>query len=193
MSETVPTLLYVVPLSGALFFASVVVLARRRQLTAARTALAALTATYIGGIVANTVFPISLAPQHHYDTEPLPLNLVPFAQYELRDAAINVAVFVPLGIIVPLMLTRPGPVRVILILTATSAMIEVTQFVTACLAHGGHIADVNDLATNTLGGAIGFGLYTISRRQPRIARVLRRLQWHADPPSGNRRQSSFGR
>src|SRR5262245_7073750 len=45
----------------------------------------------------------------------------------------------------------------------------VTQFVTAHLLGGGHIADVNDLLFNTAGGALGVGLFAALVRKPAAA------------------------
>jgi glycopeptide antibiotics resistance protein len=180
MFGRVPMLPVVVPMTVALFALLLWVLHRRGRLAPARGAVAAAAAVYAGGVVANTVFPIFLAWPRSDGPEPLPLNLVPVVGYEVADAVTNALVFVPLGILVALMLARPTWARTIAVTTGVSAAVEATQFVTARFAHGGHIADVNDLASNVLGGAVGYALYAVAMRQPALARVVERFRWHRE-------------
>lgn len=66
-----------------------------------------------------------------------------------------------------------------------SLAIEAAQFVTAHLLGGGHIADVNDLLSNSVGGAVGFGLFSALVRVPGAATLVDRFRW-AEPhnPAG---------
>lgn len=57
-------------------------------------------------------------------------------------------------------------------IAAISMTIEMTRFITAGLAAGGHIADINDWLCNTAGGATGFGLFTLRSAFPRPRDVL---------------------
>src|SRR5687768_18451910 len=104
----VPMLPVVVPLGVVIFLVLIWALRSRGRVTLARASVAAALAVYAGGVLANTVFPIFLrVGTGFYDgPRPLPLFLVPFADYGLEDALINVAVFVPLGVIIPLLIDR---------------------------------------------------------------------------------------
>ncbi|MGN8049107.1 VanZ family protein [Curtobacterium sp. 22159] len=177
MFGKLPTLPFVVPLGIVLFVVLLWLLHRRGRLTVARSAVAAATALYSGGIVANTVFPIYLAWPSSGGSELLPLNLVPVVDYEIDDAVQNILVFVPLGILVSLMLARPTWLRVIAICAGISLGIEVAQFLTARLAHGGHVADVNDWISNSVGGVLGWALSAACMRQPVLARWIGRFRW----------------
>lgn len=159
MFGKLPTLLFIIPFGILLFAGQLWILHRRLRLTVLRACVAAVTALYAAGIAANTVFPIYLAWPQPAETEPLPLNLVPLLDYELLDFTQNVIAFVPIGIILSLVLRRPHWWRVVPIAAGVSLAIEVTQFITAQFAHGGHIADINDLLSNTLGAATGYVLY----------------------------------
>ncbi len=181
MFGRVPMLPVVVPMAVVLFALLLWVLHRRGRLTSARGAVAAAAALYAGGVVANTVFPIYLAWPRSDGPVLLPLNLVPVIGYEVGDAVTNALVFVPLGILVALMLARPTWARTIAVTAGISAAIELTQFLTARFVHAaGTSADVNDLASNIVGGALGYALYAAAMRRPALARVIERFRWHRE-------------
>lgn len=185
MFGKVPVLPVVLPLSGMLCVGLLWVLRSRRRLSLPRAAVAAVLAIYAGGVVANTVFPIYLDWPTSVGADPLPLALVPFRDYEVADAVSNVLVFLPLGLLVPLLLARPSWWRVLLIVAATSLAIEALQFLAADLAGGGHIADVNDWLFNTIGGAVGFGVFTLLARSPAAAALIDRFRWSAGTRAGS--------
>lgn len=114
------------------------------------------------------------------------LALVPLVGYEVADALMNVAVFVPLGVLVPLLGARASWWRTVLVAAGVSLGIEVTQLVTAHLLGGGHLADVNDLLFNVLGGALGHGLLCAGTRVPWVAALVERFRW-SDPATGGAR------
>ncbi|WP_251009328.1 VanZ family protein [Curtobacterium sp. ISL-83] len=161
-----------------LFVVLVAVLRARRRLTLPRATVAAALSVYAGGVVANTVFPIYLDwPASEGPWIP-PVNVVPVVGYEWADAVINVMVFLPLGLLVPLLVARPSWLRVVTTIAGISLAIELAQFVTAGLAAGGHIADVNDLFCNTVGGALGYALFVLLDRIPVTAGLVDDFRWH---------------
>lgn len=180
-SIEVPALPIVVPLGVVVFLVLLWTLRSRGRVTLARASVAAVLALYVGGVVANTVFPvfIHLGTWPDRGPRPLALWLVPFVGYGIEDALVNVAVFVPLGVLVPLLVARPNWWRVTAVVAGASLAIELTQMATAGLAFGGHIADVNDWMTNVLGGVIGYGLFVLVTRSGTVARVVQRFRWPA--------------
>ncbi|MFJ4253508.1 VanZ family protein [Microbacterium sp. NPDC090003] len=185
----VPMLPIVIPLGIVIFLVLIQVLRSRGRVTLARASVAAVLAIYAGGVVANTIFPIFLRiGTGFYDgPRPLPLYLVPFADYGLEDALINIAVFVPLGILIPLLVSRPSWWKVVAIVAGASLAIELTQMAVARLASSGHLADINDWMTNVLGGVIGYGLFLLATRSRTIARFVEHFRW---PAKADRRASS---
>lgn len=175
----VPMLPIVIPLGVVIFLVLIRVLRSRGRVTLPRASVAAVLAVYAGGVIANTVFPIFLrVGTGFYDgPRPLPLYLVPFVDYGFEDALINVAVFVPLGMLVPLLTARPSWWRVMAIVAGASLAIELAQMATARLALSGHLADINDWMTNILGGAIGYGLFVLMTRSKTIAGFVRHFLW----------------
>ncbi|VTR76087.1 VanZ family protein [Cellulomonas hominis] len=182
MFRQVPVLPVVVPLAAATLAVLLWSLARRGRLSVPRAALALALCVYAAGIVANTVFPVFLdkpagsAPWSDH------LALVPLAGYEMADAVMNIVVFVPLGMLVPLLMVRPSWWRTVAAAACVSLGIEVTQLVTAHLLGGGHLADVNDLVFNVVGGAAGYLLLAAVTRVPWAAALVERFRWHGTGP-----------
>jgi glycopeptide antibiotics resistance protein len=139
--------------------------------------VAVVLSVYAAGVVANTVFPVFLdkprvgVPWSEY------LVLDPTTGYEVADAVVNVLVFVPLGALVALVLARPSWPRVMAVVVASTLAIEVTQYLTAHLLGGGHVADVHDLFFNVVGGALGLGLLQLASRVPGLAGFVDRFRW----------------
>lgn len=175
MFREVPALPVVVPLSAVVLVGLLWRLRRRGLLDAPRAAVAVALGVYAGGITANTVFPVYLDPvarSTRWSVQP-----VPFTDYEWADAATNVAVFVPLGILLPLALGTFAWRRMLLAVTAASLAIELLQLVTGAFLGGGHVADVDDLLSNVLGGAAGLALLAALGRTPAGARLVERFRW----------------
>jgi len=177
----IPVLPVVVPLAVLVVAVLLVLLARRGRFSAPRAAVAVALGVYTAGIVANTVFPIFLDKPARDGGWIQHLALVPLAGYQVDDAMINVAVFVPLGMLVPLLTVRPSLRRTVLVAASISLGIEATQYVTAHALGGGHLADVNDLVFNVIGGAVGHGVLAALVRVPRVAALVDRFRW-ADAP-----------
>ncbi|MFC5012442.1 VanZ family protein [Nocardioides plantarum] len=167
----------VVPLAAGVVVAGVWHLRRRGLLTVPRAAVALAMAVYVAGVVANTVFPI-------YTDKPASsprwsdfVSVTPLAGYEVVDAVTNVVVFVPVGLLVSLAVPRWSRARALAAAVAVSLSIEVTQYVTAHLLGGGHVADVNDLIFNVVGAAVGLLLLVVVAHVPLGARGLERFRW----------------
>ncbi|MEZ0165265.1 VanZ family protein [Kineococcus sp. LSe6-4] len=179
----VPVLPVVVPVAAVAFLGLLWSLRRRGRLSLPRAAVAAALCVYLAGTIANTVFPVFLDKPTGTRPWSAFLNVVPVVGYEPADFAMNVAVFVPLGVLVALVVTRPSWTRVLAVAAAISATIEVTQFVTATTLGGGHVADVNDLLSNVVGGLLGAGLLALLDRVPAVRAVVDRFRWQDGSPA----------
>lgn len=173
----VPVLPVVIPFGIVVIAVLLAVLWARRSFSLPRGAVAAAVAVYAAGIVGNTVFPIFLdKPDSGVPWMP-GLALIPFAEYELDDALMNMLVFVPLGILIPLMLARPTWLKVVAAAAITSLTVESLQLAAQAFFAGGHIADVNDFLSNVAGGALGYGLLLLLARVPALARLIDLFRW----------------
>ena len=123
----------------------------------------------VGWILALTIFPIPVGARwwrfHRLFSN---MSLVPFRtigtqlshgleRYEARQLLGNIALFAPLGLLLPVALKtfrRAWPT--LLVAAALSMMIETTQ---ALLP--GHSTDVDDVILNTTGAALGYLAFSI--------------------------------
>ena len=171
MFREVPVLPVVVPLAAVVLAAGWWHLHRRGLLTLPRAGVALATSVYAAGIVANTIFPIYLdKPGSGHRWGEL-VSLTPLVGYDVLDAVINVGVFVPIGLLVPLVAPGWSRTRALAVAALVSLFIEATQYVTANLLGGGHVADVNDLLFNVVGAALGLLLLSALTRSPSGARL----------------------
>lgn len=172
----VPVLPVAVPFGVVVFVVQLALLLRGRRFTWPRVAVAAAIAVYAAGILANTVFPIFLHPNSSNEPWAPALALILFHDYELADALTNVAVFVPLGVLLQLLLRRPRWWKALLTSAAVSLTIELLQLAAQKLLSGGHVADVNDFIWNTLGGVIGYAIIVLLTRVPIVAALVNRFR-----------------
>ncbi|MEJ6489909.1 VanZ family protein [Leucobacter sp. USCH14] len=135
-------------------------------------------AIYAAGIFANTVFPIHLDPVRIGQPWTPHVALVPFNDYEVGDALMNIGVFVPLGVLIPLLMRRPSAWKVLVAAATTSFCIEAAQLAAQAFFAGGDIADVNDFIWNVTGGMLGYGLLRLASRSSRVSRELAGFRWH---------------
>ena len=81
-------------------------------------------------------------------------------EFKVNNHAGNILGFVPLGLLLALLFERlQHPGKLILAVFIISLFFEVLQFVS-----GLGIFDVDDLLLNSLGGFIGYGLFTLFKR-----------------------------
>lgn len=172
----VPVLPVAVPFGVVVFVVQLTLLLRGRRFTWPRASVAAAIAVYAAGILANTVFPIFLHPTPSDEPWAPALALIPFHDYELADALTNVAVFVPLGVLLQLLMRRPRWWRALLTSAAVSLTIELLQLAAQKLFSGGHVADVNDFIWNILGGVIGYAIVVLLTRVPIVAALVNRFR-----------------
>lgn len=87
------------------------------------------------------------------------VNLIPFYNINTMGFFLNILLFVPFGILVPLIWQKKnGFLPVLFSGFAFSLLIEVSQLL------GYRVSDVDDLMTNTVGAIFGFFLYRIWRK-----------------------------
>ena len=113
-----------------------------------RTALYCVLAIYL-----SAVFAVAGLPTVGYIRFDPNINLKPFAYMfsDFTNSFLNVVLFVPLGILLPLLWHRfQNPLRILCFGLMFSVGIEILQLFTS------RATDINDLITNTLGALIGW-------------------------------------
>lgn len=189
--QELPVLPIVLALAGFAFAIMLWRLHRRGGLTVPRVLISGAACLYGAGVLANTIFPIYVGGVSAPKDWTVFLNLEPLADTETFDMAQNVLVFLPLGILLPLV----GRVRsiwwVILFGFLLSLSMEVIQLLNAVTGHGGHIADINDLAANTVGAPIGYCLYLVASQMPVLGGWVDACAWPSrDESPGSPRVAS---
>jgi hypothetical protein len=128
-------------------------------------------------MIANTLLPVHLGSggsDQPWWTYP---DLTPLVDTEPADMVANVVVFLPLGVLLPLVGQVSSARRVLLLGFLLSLTMELLQWLNAVTVHGGHIADVNDLLANTLGAPLGYGVLRLARLVPALRRWADAATW----------------
>jgi len=151
-----------------------VVAAMRRRGKASRRRIVAVSVLFLYAVtvVAITAFPIRVRQADWADDGwSTVLRLVPFVVPPL-SFVLNVVMFVPFGVLVPLLWPRADAVwRLAGWAVCASAGIELTQFVLWVTLGSHRMVDVNDLIANTAGALVG--LLILRRAVPTAARRAR--------------------
>jgi glycopeptide antibiotics resistance protein len=144
----------------------VVLVAMRRRSGASRRRLVAvaLLILYAVAVTAVTQFPVRVRPAAFWIDEPWwsVLRWIPF-QVPPVGFVLNVVMFVPLGVLVPLLWPRTDALlRLTAWAACASGAIELTQFVLWVTLGSRRTVDVNDLISNTAGAVLGLLLLRIA-------------------------------
>ena len=115
-------------------------------------------------MVANTLLPIHLGAADSDLPWWASVNLTPLAGTEWFDMARNVVVFVPLGLLLPLVARVRSARGVLLWGFLVSLTMEALQL-------------VNDLLANTLGAPTGYGLFRAAVLLPALAHLAGAATW----------------
>ena len=83
----------------------------------------------------------------------------------MRNARGNVALFIPLGILLPLVWRRLRFWNGLLVATGVSVSIELLQYLSRGWG-GNRLADVNDVILNVAGACLGLALVSLLRLRP---------------------------
>jgi glycopeptide antibiotics resistance protein len=122
-----------------------------------RWVTALLLVGYAVAVVAVTIFPITPHPPSYWAGEPwwTMLHYIPFV-VDAPSFVLNVIMFVPFGVLVPLRWPRADAFgRLLGYAAAASAAIELTQLVLGLTIGSRRTVDINDLIANTTGALAG--------------------------------------
>ena len=126
-------------------------------MTRGRLITATIGILYGLGVVAVTVFPLRPRPAGYWAGEPwwTMIHWVPFV-VDAPSFVLNVIMFVPFGVLLPLLWPLADAVRRMAVAAAcASTGIEITQFVIGVTLGSRRTVDVNDLIANTAGALLG--------------------------------------
>jgi glycopeptide antibiotics resistance protein len=122
---------------------------------------------YAVSVLAITVVPFRLH-RHRHAPWWLVVQLVPF-DVPPWSFALNILMFVPFGLLLPLIWRRAGSfARVLAGSLAASTVIELTQLVQWITLGNYRTVDVNDLIANTAGGLLGYAILRLTTSASRL-------------------------
>ncbi len=156
----------------------IIVWIRQRRIDWKREAVLALMYVNLAVIIRFVFFPRALVDGHVQPlvfekaaAYPLRINLIPlvhlFDYGNVRDTIWNVAgnavMFIPSGIVLPIVYRQLNSFwKVVAAGAFISLCIEILQ-----LPFASRASDVDDLIMNTLGAAVGYGIYAVFKRLKR--------------------------
>jgi hypothetical protein len=120
---------------------------------------------YVLGVLALTLPPdFSPDPTDYLgETAWTPLRLEPF-EVDAPSFLLNVVMFVPFGVLLPLRLPWAGTFwRMLACAVAASLSIEIAQLIINLTLDGRRTVDINDLVANAVGALLGLGLLRLAR------------------------------
>ncbi|MFI7545850.1 VanZ family protein [Actinoplanes sp. NPDC049599] len=112
---------------------------------------------YAAAVVAITIFPIRVRSAAYWTGEPwwTVLRWIP-GEVDAPSFVLNVIMFVPLGVLLPLLRPALDDVRRLALLAGTASLgIETTQFLLGITLGSRRTVDVNDLIANAAGAVAG--------------------------------------
>ncbi|MFC9916182.1 VanZ family protein [Streptomyces sp. NPDC127197] len=123
-----------------------------------RQAVLRITASvYAAAVLSITVFPITVTWGKYANQTPWysQINFAPLITID-ATAIPNVIMFIPLGVLLPLISQVNRVRRATAVSALVSLCIEATQLLCYVLFNNGRSCDINDVLVNTLGGMIGY-------------------------------------
>lgn len=151
----------------------------KRWRTKGKAALLVNTAMYVylSFVLYFTLMPMIASLPFVLNHPYVPMNLIPFIDiFEgrgdfVRQVVLNVIMTIPFGFLVPCVKRGNSTVfRVLLYTFLLSLCIEILQ----PLINGARSSDITDLITNSIGGIVGYGIYSVWK--PFTIKFLSRLE-----------------
>ena len=133
-----------------------------------RTVTALLTLLYGIAVLTATIFPITPHPSSYWATPWWTMvHYVPFV-VDAASFVLNVVMFVPFGVLMPMLCPRLDSVRRLVGWAAAgSCAIELTQLVVGLAVGSRRTVDVNDLIANAAGALAGLLVLRAAVPDPR--------------------------
>ncbi len=165
---------------GLALAAPLAVVQWRRSVPAARAFTQCLLLVYLLGVLAVATSPLRQVTASELAWFAHSVNLVPFATVSellARDSADqavrqllgNVVLFVPLGVLLPVLSARIRTVRSVAVAGLVASMsIEFLQLSLWAARLGARSLDIDDVILNTLGACLGFALWRLASGSRRM-------------------------
>jgi VanZ family protein len=153
---------------------------REARFTWPRATTGIAACVYGAGVLKEVLQPFQIGiDRRYYPGWRVFVHITPLRGAEPSDLILNALLFLPLGMLLPLLTRVRSARRVTLIGLALSFAIETTQLILDVTVSVGRVADINDLLGDTVGAFIGYVALRLSTRTPALARLAAVLAWTA--------------
>ncbi|USB33120.1 VanZ family protein [Paenibacillus sp. YPG26] len=132
---------------------------KRWRLTVPQLVLLITFSLYLMAVLHLVFFPIEVNIGRYANLTPWysTVNYIPLLTLDIRTFVLNIVMFVPLGMYLPLLNSRmySSVARTAKLALFLSLSIELVQLLIRITLGSGRSTDINDLIANTLGGVLG--------------------------------------
>ncbi|MRJ75524.1 VanZ family protein [Aeromicrobium sp. SMF47] len=174
-THEVPTLPVLIPVTAAAVAVTLWWLHRHGRLTGARATVAIVACVYGAVVLGHVLLPLPIDMDNARPWR-ASVHLTPFVDVaeDPIGMILNVALFVPLGALLPLLTRVTSMRRAAFLGLCVSLSIETVQLAGSLTVSPGRVADVDDLIGNTVGTMIGYAAYSLLAMAPAVRRLLDR-------------------
>lgn len=132
---------------------------------------------YVIGVLAVTLLPLDIQTGDYANQAPWysSINPVPLVTIDAPTFVLNIAMLLPLGVLLPLTMRAASLPRTALIALLVALAIETLQTVLDAAISHGRTGDVNDIFANVLGAMLGVLIVRAALRIPSLAPLAVRL------------------
>jgi glycopeptide antibiotics resistance protein len=162
------------------WFSAIVYLKGTRRIATSADRLAFLTAfvLYLLAVAHFTVFPIRVLTgdwkrdAHFHEV----VNLIPFRDVDRADFILNVMLTIPLGAMLPVVLTRARSLRFMaFVAVATGTVLETNQYLMRVAFANDRNVNANDVVSNGTGVILGYLLFKFAMEDPPLRELVDRF------------------
>lgn len=175
ISFTIPSWYILFPLSVLLFAIAAARTFIAKRFSFRQFSMLAVFIVYAVGVLHFVLFPIHVNLGAYANQTPWQRTIqwIPLLTMDAKTFLLNVVLFVPLGIGLPLLRASCGSIRQAAYAAFwVSLFFELTQLAFRIVVGTGRMTDINDLIANSLGGALGFIFYRKLVAVKRFDRLL---------------------
>jgi glycopeptide antibiotics resistance protein len=190
----IPALPVLIPLTAVALAVLLWQLHRRGSLTVLRAGVVIATCVYGAGLLNAVLLPFRLTTDNSGYQMPwrVWIDLTPLINSDPAGLYLNAALFLPLGVLLPLVARIRSVRQVLLVGFLLSLGIELIQFAADLTISTGRVADVDDLLSNCFGALAGYLLFLLAIRVPGAARLVAAATWPAPREADQKAQPGQG-
>lgn len=148
---------------------------KNRKFTGLQYVLLISFCLYVLAVIHLVFFPIDVNIGAYANQTPWykTINFIPLLTLDVKTFVLNILMLVPLGIYLPLVNPKYGTLtKAAKLALVVSVFLELVQLIIRITLGNGRSTDINDILANTIGGALGYLIYSMLLRSAAIRHLL---------------------